>query len=287
MQRTLGAVGPRIIQMSPELKKRVLTGFTGAAALLGLIIFGGWLGIFFLTTVISLGMVFEFANITFSMQDRIEKKYVILSITWFVELVNLLAPQGEFQLIVVSFVSLFIYFLISAQRHSESQFSIHFKELMYSIFALIYLVFIPLYLSRIYESPSGTEWTVLFLLIVWASDTGAYFVGKKYGQRKLYPTISPKKTVEGSVGGLATAYLVTVIYKMVVFRTMPWLALIFLPAFVGIFAQIGDLCESFFKRAFEKKDSGWILPGHGGFLDRFDGVVFSLPVMYACIRIFG
>jgi len=275
------------MQMTPELKKRILTGVTGGAALLGLIVFGGWLGIFFLTTVISIGMVFEFANITFSMSDRLEKKYVILSITWFIELVNLLAPQGEFQLLVVSFVSLFIYFLLSAQRHSEAQFSIHFKELMYMVFGLVYLVFLPLFLSRVYESQYGTEWTVLFLLMVWAGDSGAYFAGKKYGKRKLYPIISPKKTVEGSLGGLASGYVVSILYKLTVFRNMPWLAIIFIPLFVGVFAQIGDLCESFFKRAFEKKDSGWILPGHGGFLDRFDGVVFSLPVMYACIRIFG
>src|SRR5689334_10642196 len=109
------------MQMSPELKKRILTGLTGAAALLSLIIFGGWLGIFFLVTVLSIGMVYEFANITFSMTDRVEKKYVILSITWFVELVNLLAPQGEFQLLVVSFITLLVYFLLSARRHGDTQ----------------------------------------------------------------------------------------------------------------------------------------------------------------------
>jgi phosphatidate cytidylyltransferase len=68
---------------------------------------------------------------------------------------------------------------------------------------------------------------------------------------------------------------------------MGWGAVIFVSLFVGIASQIGDFCESFFKRAFDKKDSGSILPGHGGFLDRFDGVVFSLPIMYACTRIFS
>ncbi len=277
----------RNMQMTPELKKRILTGVMGAAALLGLIVFGGWLGVFVLTTVLSIGMVFEFAHITFAMSDRVEKKYVLLSMAWFMNLINLLAPQAEFQLLVVSFLSLFTYFLISAQRHSEAQISTHFRELMYSSFALIYLVLMPLYFSRIYESPNGTEWSVLFLLIVWAGDSGAYFAGKKYGHRKLYPLISPKKTLEGSVAGLIAGLGVTLAAKFVFFRTMPWLAAIILPIFVGLIAQVGDLCESFFKRAFEKKDSGWILPGHGGFLDRFDGVVFSLPVMYACIRILG
>ena len=75
--------------------------------------------------------------------------------------------------------------------------------------------------------------------------------------------------------------------KAVFFREMPWGAVAVMPLVVGAVAQIGDLCESMVKRAYDKKDSGSILPGHGGFLDRFDGVVFSLPVMYACVRLFG
>jgi phosphatidate cytidylyltransferase len=275
------------MEITPELRKRIVTGAVGGVALLGLIVFGGWLGIFFLTTVLSIGMMFEFTDITFVMSDRIEKRYVLLSMTWFVALVNLLAPQTEFALLIVSFLTLFVYFLLSARRHGEALFAAHFKELMFSVFALIYLVFIPLFLTRIYESPNGLEWTVLFLLIVWAGDTGAYFAGKRFGQRKLYPEISPKKTIEGSLGGLASGLAVALIYKLLIFRGMSWWATLCLPIVVGAVAQVGDLCESFFKRAFEKKDSGWILPGHGGFLDRFDGVVFSLPVMYACIRIFG
>jgi len=275
------------MEITPELKKRVITGVIGAVALIGLIVLAGGLGVFFLSTALSMGMLFEFTGITFSMPDRLEKRYVLLSIAWFIALVNLLAPQTEFQLLVVSFISLFVYYLLSAKRHPEGQFAVHFKELMYSLFALIYLVFIPLYFLKIHESTNGSLWVILFLLIVWAGDSGAYFVGKKYGKRRLYPQISPKKTLEGSAGGLGAGILVTILFKLLFFRNMPWGATVFLPVFVGTVAQVGDLCESFFKRAFDKKDSGSILPGHGGFLDRFDGVVFSLPVMYACIRIFG
>jgi phosphatidate cytidylyltransferase len=270
-----------------ELKKRLLTGLIGAGVLLCLVIFGGWFGVFFLMSALALGMVYEFANITFSMSDRVEKKYVLLSMTWFVELVNFLVPQGEFHLLILVVLSLFVYFLISARRHHEAQFVHHFKELIFSVFGIIYLVFILFYLSRIYELSSGTTWCVLFFLIVWACDSGAYFAGKHYGKRKLYPLISPKKTIEGSMGGLLAALVLTIFYKLTFFHSMSWLTAFVLPCVVGVFAQIGDLCESFFKRAFDKKDSGWILPGHGGFLDRFDGVVFSVPVMYACIRVLG
>ena len=128
---------------------------------------------------------------------------------------------------------------------------------------------------------------MLFLFIVWAGDTGAYFAGKKFGKRKLYFAISPNKTIEGGIGGLAVSMFITLIFKLFFLQGMSWFLVFFVPLIVGITAQVGDLCESFLKRAFDKKDSGTILPGHGGFLDRFDGVVFSLPVMYACIRVLG
>ena len=86
---------------------------------------------------------------------------------------------------------------------------------------------------------------------------------------------------------MATAWIVTLLYKLILFRGMPWAAVIIVPPLVSATAQAGDLCESLLKRAFDCKDSGSLLPGHGGFLDRFDGVVFSLPIMYACIRIFS
>ncbi len=270
-----------------ELKKRVLTGLIGGIALLGLVVFGGTLGIFFLSTLLSLAMIVEFTDIIFTLGDRIEKRYVLLSLGWFVALVNLLAHHSEYQSLVVTFIVLFIYFLISAKRHKQLNFSIHFKELMYSFFAVLYLIFLPLYLRKIYESANGVEWTVLFLFIVWMGDSAAYFVGKKYGKIKLYPEISPKKTREGALGGILAGILVTFVFKLLLIHNMSWLGAVFIPVFVGSMAQVGDLCESFFKRAFDKKDSGSILPGHGGMLDRFDGVIFSLPAMYACIWIFN
>jgi len=273
--------------MSDELKKRVFTGVLGGALLLGLIIFGGRVGMAILISILSLGMIFEFTEMTFTMPDRVEKRYLLWSLTWFVELVNLLAPQVEFGLLTVTFLCLFIYFLFSAKRYSEAEFSTHFKELAFSVFAVVYLVFLPIYFMKIYELANGMQWVLVFLLINWAGDSAAYFVGTKYGRHKLYPLISPKKSVEGGWGGIGAGVGVALISKALFFHSMPWGAVFVLPVIVGAAAQLGDFCESFFKRAFFKKDSGSILPGHGGFLDRFDGVVFSLPVMYACIRVLG
>lgn len=272
-------------QISPELKKRVLTAVIGAPILVVLIYYCDLIGIFFLTTVISLGMVFEFCEITLSMADKTEKKYVLLFMTWLLHLLNLLIPQTEIYLVIFSFMILFSYFLFTVKRFESVDLSTHMKELMYSTFGLIYLVFIPMNLIKIHSSTNGVRWTLLFLVMIWAVDISAYFVGKKFGKRKLYSEISPKKTVEGACGGLVAAVLSALIFKLTLFKELPWIGVYLLPVVIGAMAQIGDLCESFLKRSFDRKDAGSILPGHGGFLDRFDGVVFSLPIMYTWVRI--
>lgn len=271
---------------SSELQKRVITGLIGGTALLGAVIYGGWLGICVLTALLSLAMVNEFCGITLTSADHVAKKYGLLLLVWIISVVNAITPHYEYELLTFCFLTLFAGFLFAAKGKEGDEFLHHFKELEYSVFGLIYLTFLPLYLTRIHGGPSGVHWTVLFLLVVWAGDTLAYFVGKKYGRRKLYPHISPKKTVEGGVGGLLGGVFFASVYKLLFFKSLSWGAVFFVPLLVGAVAQVGDLCESFLKRVYGKKDSGQVLPGHGGFLDRFDGVVFSVPVMYACTRIF-
>jgi phosphatidate cytidylyltransferase len=283
-----------VSSLTPELKKRIATALPGAAVLVALIVYGGEPGIFLIQVVLSLAMVNEFAHIVLSLPDEKEKRYVLLFAAWFIALASWLA-RADFEILIFLFLMLFAYFLATARRYAEpvagvvaqSEFSLHFKEFMFGMFGLVYLAFLPTYLLKIHSSANGVHWTVLFLFINWASDIGAYFAGKRYGTHKLYPLISPKKTREGAWGGLASGLLVVIIYKLIFFHAMSWTGVIFVPLAVGAFSQVGDFCESFFKRAFDKKDSGSVLPGHGGFLDRFDGVVFSLPIMYACTRIFS
>lgn len=276
-----------MMNLSTELGRRVLTAAIGSVALVLLIVFGQWMGICLITAILSVAMIYEFCNMSLTLNDQVEKRYILLLLTWVVSIGNFFVPKSEFELLIASFLFLFIYFLLSAKKFQGQEFVFHFQELKYSLFGVVYLVFFPLYLTRIHHLVFGVHWTLLFFLIVWAGDTLAYFVGKKIGKRKLYPEISPKKTIEGAVGGLFSGVFVAVVYKLLFFGQLSWLGSIVIPIWVGAFAQVGDLCESFLKRAYGKKDSGEILPGHGGFLDRFDGVVFSLPVMYACARLFG
>lgn len=275
-------------QITPELKKRVITGAIGATLVLCVLIFLDRVGARFLSAVFSLFMLYEFINISFfHLTDMKEKRLVMLGVSWLTIFLSFIIPGAQFELLLFLFFSIFGYFLFTANRHEGEHFQQHFQELMYGVFAALYLVLIPIYFPMIRNSPGGIHWSVMFLLIIWGGDVGAYFTGKKYGRRKLYPAISPKKTLEGAGGGMATSVVIAILYKLIFFKVASVGGVILTAILVNVFAQVGDLCESFFKRAFHKKDSGSILPGHGGFLDRFDSFVFSLPVMYACVRLFS
>lgn len=131
----------------------------------------------------------------------------------------------------------------------------------------------------------GAALLVFPLVVTWASDIGAYFVGRTVGGRKLIPAVSPGKTVSGAVGGLVASMIVALLYARHVLVPVaqlgftPWGALLF-GALVSLAAQVGDLFESLLKREGGVKDSSRILPGHGGILDRFDSLIFVLPVAY-------
>ena len=152
------------------------------------------------TAVLSLGMIGEFCQISLDSDDIDEKRYVLLLLSIAISLFNFLAPKSEYELLMSSFLILFCYFLFSVRGREGPSFVRHFQDLKYSFFGIVYLVFIPLYLTRIHRLTCGVHWTLLFFLVVWSGDTLAYFIGKKWGRRKLYPQISPKKTVEGAIG---------------------------------------------------------------------------------------
>lgn len=124
---------------------------------------------------------------------------------------------------------------------------------------------------------SGAAWTLTLVFIVWGYDTGAYVTGRLIGRHRLIGHISPAKTMEGFAGGLVSATIAAGIGAMLI-GLEPWHPLIMGPA-VGLAAQAGDLAESMLKRAADRKDSGFLVPGHGGILDRVDSFLFAAPVL--------
>ena len=145
------------------------------------------------------------------------------------------------------------------------------------------LVYIPVFLSFLILlrfSPDGVAWIIWPLLIVFAGDTGAFYTGTYLGRHKLCPWVSPKKTIEGSLGGLAANVLVALAFKAFLLPMLATVPCILFALAIGAAGQAGDLFASEFKRSAGVKDSGALLPGHGGFLDRLDALLFASPLAY-------
>jgi phosphatidate cytidylyltransferase len=146
------------------------------------------------------------------------------------------------------------------------------------------VIYIPLSLSLllfIRNMEDGILWIIWLLIVCFMNDTGAFYTGTFFGKRKLAPRISPKKTMEGSAGGIAASMTAGLVFSLLFFGSAS-LALVTLPCsfLIAVAGQVGDLFESALKRASSVKDSGRILPGHGGMLDRIDGLLFAIPVLY-------
>jgi phosphatidate cytidylyltransferase len=130
------------------------------------------------------------------------------------------------------------------------------------------------------ERVNGSTWIFFVLAVVFSGDTGAFYGGRFFGKRKLYPNVSPGKTWEGSVGGLLASLLTALLFSLFTDLSTSVLPLMVLAACLSIAGQVGDLSESMVKRVHGVKDSGYMLPGHGGILDRIDGLLFAVPVLY-------
>ncbi|HDA0905634.1 TPA: phosphatidate cytidylyltransferase [Staphylococcus aureus] len=172
-------------------------------------------------------------------------------------------------LIAMSFIVL-SYTVLSKNRFS----------FMDAAFCLMSVAYVGIGFMFFYETRSeGLHYILYAFLIVWLTDTGAYLFGKMMGKHKLWPVISPNKTIEGFIGGLFCSLIVPLaMLYFVDFNMNVWI-LLGVTLILSLFGQLGDLVESGFKRHFGVKDSGRILPGHGGILDRFDSFMFVLPLL--------
>jgi phosphatidate cytidylyltransferase len=147
--------------------------------------------------------------------------------------------------------------------------------------AVISFFYIPtLLISQWYLMQKGYEWILFLYGCVWASDSFAYFIGKSVGKRKLYKEVSPNKTVVGAFGSVAGGILSALLLGDLLLKGMGLPALIVMGFSIGSVTIVGDLVESMFKRDAGVKDSGSFIPGHGGVLDKIDGVLFAGPVLY-------
>ena len=136
--------------------------------------------------------------------------------------------------------------------------------------------------------PIGRQLIFLLAGIIWCSDTGAYLVGRAFGKHKLGTPVSPRKTIEGTIGGLVVGTLTSFLLNAILLKgTLSWGHAVFIGLLLSVLGQLGDLSASLMKRTAGVKDSGHVIPGHGGFIDRCDSLIFSTPVLYYYLALTG
>jgi phosphatidate cytidylyltransferase len=261
------------------MKQRFITGVCGAAGFLCLMWLGDWwysILVFFLATVAYL----EYCHL-----ERLhwKKPQVIISllIVWSLLLAGLIRQKAipdvflfeQTNVILLGMVALFLLMLLKSRSFAIDQMSFLYVGSLYIGFGFSFLL-------QLIWKDDGFIYSLFIVLVVWATDTGAYFAGKYLGKHKLWPAISPNKTVEGSIGGILFALVISGIFSYFAELSLSPLSLILLGGFISVIGQIGDLIESSWKRTTGVKDSGKLLPGHGGILDRFDSLLFSCIVLH-------
>ncbi|MBO5929819.1 MAG: phosphatidate cytidylyltransferase [Clostridia bacterium] len=191
---------------------------------------------------------------------------------------------GEYvQMITVFFVMVLLIF--SVLNHKE----INFGDVCASLFLVIYSVMFLMPLSIMRHQENGLALVFLAFIGAWLPDTVAYFAGSLFGKRKLAPKISPNKTVAGAIGAVVGAVVAFMVYGIILSYmgfTVSFVRMLVLSLICGVVAQFGDLSASMMKRAYEAKDFGNLIPGHGGLLDRVDSLIFITPVVYYFIIYF-
>ncbi len=166
--------------------------------------------------------------------------------------------------------------VVSSYRHDSSLPT----GAAYQVLGVVYIPLLASYLVRLRNADHGGAWLFCLLVVVAAGDIGAYYFGSYLGRHKLCPAVSPKKTVEGAAGGLVGNLLAGACFKLWLLSRVGWFQMAAFVLAAGILGQVGDLFESAFKRSSGIKDSGRLLPGHGGFLDRIDALLFAAPAAY-------
>ncbi len=266
-----------------NLTQRLVTGFIGAGLVIYASYFSEWT-YFVIFLIICCLSILEFYRLT-GLDGMLPLKYIgtlnailVFVLSFFVEK-GICNPSLYFTI----FPSIALIFLVKLYKKEKKPFT----NIAYTLLGIIY-VGLPFALLNIsVYAGGGYNYQIIIgvLLLLWASDTGGYIAGVLFGRTKLFERVSPKKSWEGMVGSFILAMVIATFLGKY-FDVMTWYHWYLVAVIMVVAGTYGDLVESLFKRSIEIKDSGSSLPGHGGFLDRFDGLLISIPFIVFLLKIF-
>lgn len=259
--------------------KRILTSVLGIPLLIFIVLSAGIPLLISLIVITSIGL-YELYQ-AFKMNNEID---ILMEIAISIGLLIVMFQFPDFVLpyLAILFIFHFVYQLFAKTPC--------FKNAVLGFTGIIYVTFLLGHVLLFDQIIYGNFFIWFVFIIAWTTDTFAYFTGVYLGKHKLYPSISPKKTIEGSIGGIIGSLIVCIIYGLYLNKThsldLAFFHYIVLGLITSIIAQFGDLTASLIKRTYEIKDFGNIFPGHGGVMDRFDSILFTAPIVYYYIIIF-
>ena len=269
---------------SSELTKRIRTGIPLAAGI-ALVVFAPTFVVGLVVLVLAFIGAQELTAMLSGKEDKTDS--TVLLPEWMLPvaavLMGLGALGGESGLhatLLISVVGWIIIELVFTPKNELSKFT----PLGFGLFGMVWIIWSLAHMTLIKELPDGTVLLFFLLFVISFSDIFAYFGGKRFGKSMLAPTISPKKTWEGSFFGVVGGGIVGAVFGEIT-MSMFWVYGMLLAMVLSIVGQFGDLIESKIKRLCNVKDSGKILPGHGGILDRIDGHMLAAPVFYYLLKL--
>lgn len=257
------------------MKTRIITGVIAAALFIPFVVYGQLPFALLVYAIAAVGL-FEILRMKQIKITSVPGVLALLAVfallmpsEWEAKVVEAIA-YSKFELLFIAVILLLVYTVLVKNRFT-------FDDVGFVILSALYVGIGFYYLIATREA--GVAYLIFALLIVWVTDSGAYFTGRALGKNKLWPEISPNKTIEGFVGGVVLAVIAAIIMQFIAPFDISWVLLIIVAIISSVFGQMGDLVESAIKRHYDVKDSGNILPGHGGILDRFDSLLFVLPLL--------
>ncbi len=258
-----------------SLAKRVLSAALFLPLFILLLVKGTPFHFFLLLVPVVLLALNEFYSFR---KDALPQDLILFGYVWALALL-FAAYTGTLHLVAALLATgLVVFFLLRIIKTGEMTRVIN--DAGFLALTVLYIPFLLSHLVLLRGLENGPYWVLMLFVMTWGNDTAAYFAGVNFGKRKLCPSISPNKSVEGLIGGFAGSVAGALIFKLALFPAITLADSIFLALIVGVIGPFGDLAESLLKRSSGVKDSGALIPGHGGILDRIDSILFTAPVVF-------